>query len=92
MPNVLVGNLIQDDGGQMGFEYVESWLNEPTEPTASRRHKTVARYVDTDGAGRWNGSLPGCRTTADWLRDGIPHRELPRFVQLACLHIMLRHL
>lgn len=27
--DVLVGNLIQDAGGQMAFEYVESWLNAP---------------------------------------------------------------
>ena len=27
--NDLVGHLIQDDGGQMVFEYVESWLNKP---------------------------------------------------------------
>jgi HipA-like protein len=25
----LVGNLIQDDGGQMSFEYLESWLAQP---------------------------------------------------------------
>ena len=27
--NALVGNLIQDAGGQMVFEYVESWPNSP---------------------------------------------------------------
>jgi len=27
--NVLVGNLIQDPGGQMVFEYGENWLNAP---------------------------------------------------------------
>ena len=25
----LVGHLIQDDGGQMSFEYLESWLAQP---------------------------------------------------------------
>ena len=27
--NELVGHLIQDDGGQMGFDYTESWLQKP---------------------------------------------------------------
>jgi serine/threonine-protein kinase HipA len=27
--NELVGHLIQDDGGQMGFDYAESWLQKP---------------------------------------------------------------
>jgi HipA-like protein len=27
--NDLVGQLIQDDGGQMVFDYAESWLNKP---------------------------------------------------------------
>ena len=27
--NDLVGHLVQDDGGQMVFEYAESWLNKP---------------------------------------------------------------
>ena len=27
--NAFVGNLVQDAGGQMVFEYVESWLNAP---------------------------------------------------------------
>jgi hypothetical protein len=27
--NALVGNLVQDAGGQMVFEYAENWLNAP---------------------------------------------------------------
>ena len=27
--NELVGQLVQDDGGQMVFDYAESWLNKP---------------------------------------------------------------
>ena len=27
--NELAGQLVQDDGGQMAFNYAESWLNKP---------------------------------------------------------------
>ena len=29
LKNMLVGNLIQGDDGQVVFDYVESWLNNP---------------------------------------------------------------
>ena len=32
----LVGHLIQDDGGQMSFEYLESWLSQPGAATLSQ--------------------------------------------------------
>lgn len=57
--NVLVGNLIQDAGGQMVFEYVESWLNAPgAAPLSQSLPLRKKRFTRKECRGFFAGILP----------------------------------
>jgi serine/threonine-protein kinase HipA len=57
--NVLVGNLIQDAGGQMVFEYVESWLNAPgAAPLSQSLPLRKKRFNRKECRGFFAGILP----------------------------------
>ncbi len=57
--NALVGNLIQDAGGQMVFEYVESWLNAPSAaPLSQSLPLRKKRFTRKECRGFFAGILP----------------------------------
>ncbi len=57
--NALVGNLIQDAGGQMVFEYVESWLNAPgAAPLSQSLPLRKKRFSRKECRGFFAGILP----------------------------------
>ncbi len=57
--NDLVGHLIQDDGGQMVFEYLESWLKRPGATALSRSLPLrKERFTRNECRGFFAGILP----------------------------------
>jgi len=57
--NELVGHLIQDDGGQTIFEYVESWLNNPrATPVSVSLPLRKQRFTRKECRGFFEGILP----------------------------------
>jgi serine/threonine-protein kinase HipA len=55
----LVGNLIQDDGGQMVFDYVESWLHKPgATPLSVSLPLRKERFTRNECRGFFAGILP----------------------------------
>jgi serine/threonine-protein kinase HipA len=55
----LVGNLIQDDGGQMSFEYLESWLAQPGAAVLSQSLPLrKERFAAKECRGFFGGILP----------------------------------
>jgi serine/threonine-protein kinase HipA len=55
----LVGHLIQDDGGQMSFEYLESWLAQPGAPALSQSLPLrKERFPAKECRGFFGGILP----------------------------------
>jgi serine/threonine-protein kinase HipA len=55
----LVGNLIQDDGGQMSFEYLESWLAQPGAAVLSQSLPLrKERFPAKECRGFFGGILP----------------------------------
>jgi serine/threonine-protein kinase HipA len=57
--NHLVGNLIQDDGGQMSFRYAESWLNTPgATPLSQSLPLRKERFARKECRGFFAGILP----------------------------------
>jgi serine/threonine-protein kinase HipA len=55
----LVGHLIQDDDGQMAFEYVESWLNRPhSTPLSQSLPLRKERFTRKECRGFFAGVLP----------------------------------
>ncbi len=55
----LVGHLIQDDGGQMSFEYLESWLAEPGAAVLSQSLPLrKERFPAMECRGFFGGILP----------------------------------
>src|SRR5882762_2269897 len=54
-----VGHLIQDDGGQMSFEYVESWLAQPGATALSQSLPLrKERFKRKECTGFFGGILP----------------------------------
>jgi hypothetical protein len=60
------------DSDALGQQMSEYGIEIISPNRSNRKQKTQedAHCAATTAAGRWNGSLPGCRTTADWLHDG----------------------
>ena len=57
--NDLVGHLVQDDGGGMVFDYVESWLNKPgATPLAQSLPLRAKRFKRNECRGFFAGILP----------------------------------
>ena len=57
--NELVGHLIQDDGGQMVFDYAESWLNKPgATPLSQSLPLRKKRFTRKECRGFFAGILP----------------------------------
>src|ERR1035438_8324237 len=57
--NDLVGHLIQDDGGEMVFDYVESWLNTPgATPLSQSLPLRTKRFKRNECRGYFAGILP----------------------------------
>lgn len=57
--NELVGHLIQDDGGQMVFDYTESWLQKPgTTPLSQSLPLRKERFTRNECRGVFAGILP----------------------------------
>src|ERR1035438_3655473 len=57
--NDLAGHLIQDDGGEMVFDYVESWLNKPGAiPLSQSLPLRTKRFKRKDCRGYFAGILP----------------------------------
>ena len=57
--NELVGHLIQDEGGQMVFDYVESWLNKPgATPLSQSLPLRKERFTRNQCRGFFAGILP----------------------------------
>src|ERR1039458_3800748 len=57
--NELVGHLIQDDGGQMVFDYVESWLQKPgATPLSQSLPLRKERFTRNECRGFFAGILP----------------------------------
>ena len=57
--NALVGNLVQDAGGQMVFEYAESWLNAPgAAPLSQSLPLRKKRFSRKECRGFFAGILP----------------------------------
>ena len=57
--NELVGHLIQDDGGQMGFDYAESWLQKPgATPLSQSLPLRNERFKRNECRGFFAGILP----------------------------------
>jgi len=57
--NELVGHLIQDDGGQMVFDYVESWLTKPgATPLSQSLPLRTERFTRNQCRGFFAGILP----------------------------------
>src|SRR5271156_6629787 len=55
----LVGHLIQDDGGQMVFDYVENWLNKPNAiPLSQSLPLRTKRFTRNECRGFFAGILP----------------------------------
>jgi len=55
----LVGHLIQDDGGQMAFDYVQSWLNKPgATPLSQSLPLRMERFKRNECRGFFAGILP----------------------------------
>lgn len=55
----LVGHLIQDDGGQMAFDYVEAWLNKPhPTPLSQSLPLRKERFTRKECRGFFAGVLP----------------------------------
>jgi serine/threonine-protein kinase HipA len=55
----LVGHLIQDDGGQMSFEYFETWLAKPGAATLSQSlPPRKERFSAKEYRGFFGGILP----------------------------------
>src|SRR5216684_232616 len=55
----LVGHLIQDDGGQMVFDYVQSWLNKPgATPLSQSLPLRMERFKRNECRGFFAGILP----------------------------------
>ncbi len=55
----LVGHLIQDDGGQMVFDYVQSWLNKPgATPLSQSLPLRMERFTRNECRGFFAGILP----------------------------------
>jgi serine/threonine-protein kinase HipA len=58
----LVGQLIQDDGGQMVFEYAEGWLNKPgATPLSQSLPLRRERFTRNECRGYFAGILPELR-------------------------------
>ena len=58
--NDLVGHLVQDDGGGMVFDYVESWLNKPgATPLSQSLPLRTKRFKRSECRGYFAGILPG---------------------------------
>ena len=54
-----VGNLIQDDGGQMVFEYAQSWLDDPDAfPLSHSLPLRAGRFTQNECRGFFGGTLP----------------------------------
>ena len=59
LQNELVGQLIQDDGGQMAFDYVESWLNKAhSTPLSQSLPLRKERFTRKGCRGFFAGVLP----------------------------------
>ncbi len=59
LPNDHVGQLIQDDGGQMVFEYSEGWLNKPAAtPLSQSLRLRRERFTRNECRGFFAGILP----------------------------------
>src|SRR5260370_42425631 len=57
--NDLVGHLVQDSGGEMTFEYVESWLNRSgTTPLSQSLRLRKERFRRKECRGFFGGILP----------------------------------
>src|SRR5437762_9154446 len=57
--NDLVGQLIQDDGGQMVFKYVEDWVNRPdATPLSQSLPLRKERFTRRECRGFFAGILP----------------------------------
>src|ERR1035441_8580741 len=57
--NELAGQLVQDDGGQMGFSYAESWLNPPASTALSQSLPLRReRFSRNECRGFFGGILP----------------------------------
>src|SRR5260370_40853852 len=57
--NDLVGQLTQDDGGQMGFKYAEDWLNRPgATPLSHSLPLRKERFSRKECRGFFAGILP----------------------------------
>src|SRR5277367_224540 len=55
----LVGHLIQDDGGQMVFDYLQSWLERPgASPLSQSLPLRKERFSRKECRGFFNGILP----------------------------------
>src|SRR3984885_16268133 len=55
----LVGHLVQDAGGRMVFDYVESWLNKPgATPLSQSLPLGTRRFNRNEGRGYFAGILP----------------------------------
>src|SRR5260370_33909778 len=57
--NDLAGHLVQDDSGEMSFEYVESWLNRPgATPLSQSLRLRKERFKRKECRGYFAGILP----------------------------------
>src|SRR5713101_2666378 len=55
----LVGHLIQDGGGQMAFDYVQSWLNKPgATPLSQSLPLRMERFTRNECRGFFAGIMP----------------------------------
>lgn len=82
---LLVGHLVQDDGGQMSFEYLESWLAQPgaaalshslplraTGSLSRAKTATTSSWTRRNGSRRMNRASAGSTSLAN-LRDTSNH-------------------
>src|SRR5207248_1411587 len=89
LPARLIGDKAYDSDA-LDHKLADEYGIEMIGPTvaAGARPRTGANCAATNGAGKWNGCLYGCTTSAGLSPDGNTTSK----VHLACLHILLRHL
>ena len=75
----LVGKLVQDDHGQMVFDYAESWLTNPTAiPLSQSLPLTKKHFNRNDCRGFFAGILPERKQARDH-RPQSGHQRQKRF-------------
>ena len=73
--NDLVGHLVQDDGGGMVFDYVESWLSNPDAgPLSQSLPLRAKRFKRNECRGYFAGILP--EEAKREIQNGQPSRAL----------------